>query len=473
MLVLAGWLRFYGINTYSLWGDEVITWWFTNLSWSEMINQLLADGVHPPFFFIIEKAVTSIAGTTEIGLRIFSLLLGLGSIFFMYKVGRMVGGLVGGLAAIWFWSFHPMAIWYSGDARHYSLVVFLAAGLIYSYMKIEQGELKKGYLGALLTLTLGQFSHFYFFVLGGSYVLFVLSGLKQKPKTFRNWMIVWLGSCIPLAIWLIYYFSQTGPVLEIGWIQPVSFMGQMFTIWNLFSGYGAIFLIPTTLFGLINLILAGVGLYNNRGKIFFQKILWAGILFPIVGIWIVSQRRIIYMDRYFTILIPFVVILISSGASVVYTWIHNRINLSKRNWMYIILMTFFIMIGIWTGLQVHVKDNYQRTDWKGLVGFLENSVSNGEKPLLWLAHPDPTRNFLYYRFQDYIEIDSDIPPVCLTTCWYVMQQPYIATHAFSQAVSLPEKPWLPDLPTGCTSQDRWGSTSGVHLWQVICEETDL
>lgn len=81
--------------------------------------------------------------------------------------------------------------------------------------------------------------------------------------------------------------------------------------------------------------------------------------------------------------------------------------------------------------------------------------------------------FLYYYGGDFHQLNSLEPPVCQSPCWWVMRQPYTATHAFSQTVIMEDRPWKTELPEGCDILDRWDGRTGLMLWNVSCEETEL
>jgi len=76
----------------------------------------------------------------------------------------------------------------------------------------------------------------------------------------------------------------------------------------------------------------------------------------------------------------------------------------------------------------------------------------------------------YYLRGDLSTAKADKEPLlCESPCWWVMRQPYTATHAFSQAIALPGRSSFPDLPVECSLLDEWSSPTGLELWKVVCD----
>jgi hypothetical protein len=122
-------------------------------------------------------------------------------------------------------------------------------------------------------------------------------------------------------------------------------------------------------------------------------------------------------------------------------------------------------IGLLSGWQVHSDKKYEREDWIGLVDYIKR---DGNAPNTWFLDPYSLLPFEFYFRGDPEFIISDQPPVCVPSCWYILRQPYTATHAFAQGVTLPNHPWKPVIPPECSLMDEWESPTGLALWKVSC-----
>jgi hypothetical protein len=117
-------------------------------------------------------------------------------------------------------------------------------------------------------------------------------------------------------------------------------------------------------------------------------------------------------------------------------------------------------------VQVHVAGKYLKEDWRGLARTL---TAAGARPGdLVLSEPEIRLPLVYYRVVPSLSTPQDMVPACAESCWWILRQPYTVTHAFSQSVDDPNRPWLPDVPGGCSVNTKWQSPTGVQAWHLVC-----
>ena len=81
-------LRLVNLNQ-SLWLDEAINAQFVRiLNLKELVFNYSIGDFHPPLYHVVLKAWTSIFGFSEISLRMPSVILGVLSIYLIYKIGK-------------------------------------------------------------------------------------------------------------------------------------------------------------------------------------------------------------------------------------------------------------------------------------------------------------------------------------------------------------------------------------------------
>lgn len=469
-LVIAVLLRVYQLGESSLWHDEAFTWFFTSLPWMEMLDTVRLDGVNPPVYYLGTKIFVDLFGDGEVVLRLLSLIAGSSAIYFAWHLGKQAGGIVGAWASAWFIAFHPMAIHYTRDARPYALVLALATLLVYVFIRLRKESSRGLWLSAFVLLMLGQLSHYFFFVLGGVILMMVLTEIREKPLHFRYWTLVWIVAFLPLAGWLAWYFSQPTPTLGIGWIQQPE-LGDVFaTWWNLLSGYGGIYSTPAMMFGLATFGMLSISVLLAKNRSESLRFLIVGLVFPVIMVWLVSQRRPVFVDRYFIVFLPVVAYLFALGAAEALRRLRVLYQQTFINrWLWMGVPLILISLGAFSGWQVHLDAKYGREDWRGLVSYLVKN--GGEDAELWLSEPEASIPIQYYLRGDLSSASTGKEALlCETPCWWVLRQPYTATHAFSQAVSIPGRPSFPELPEECELLDSWKSSSGIALWQVVCED---
>ena len=468
-VILTGgiWLRFIDLGKPSLWIDEAFVNWFTSKPWADMFITMHFDGVFLPAQFTFVKIVTGIFGATEFTLRLFSAFIGCVGIVLAVSLGWMVGKKPGAIAAGWFWAFNPMLIWYSQDAKPYALGSTLALALIISYLMLRRRKSIFYSISAVVVSMIGLLTHHYFFLVVGALLLFAIAGVFSNAGFFRRWFVLTVVGFLPLAVWLYWYFSQLNPSIGIGWIMRPNFQDPFKTLWNFYSGYGGQTSIITMLFGIMGVLLTIVGVvYQDALRVARYSYLF-GLIVPITAVWLISQRRPIYMDRYFIVILPFIIPPISNGMQRAWDFIARKADKTNLPVIAITGIAILIAVGWLAAKNVHTESKYAREDWRGLVAYLVQEESN--TPEIWFSDPESLVPFKYYFNTKSLEtISSDSPPACSASCWYVIRQPFTPTHSFAQGGASIQREWLPVLPQNCRLLDQWESPSRLALWKVTC-----
>ena len=125
-LLLAGGLRFYGLEIQSLWNDELLSWDSANRdTLYEVTEGLLAveQEVHPPGYFVLLHFIEEYFGESEWVLRFPSAVAGVLSVVVIYVLGcRLYSqreGLIAALLLAVLWT----PVYFSQEVRMYSLLL--------------------------------------------------------------------------------------------------------------------------------------------------------------------------------------------------------------------------------------------------------------------------------------------------------------------------------------------------------------
>ena len=139
IMLLGAVLRFYGLGFQSLWGEELASWDFsTRETISQVIGGVRSD-VQPPLYFLILRFVHWIFGDSEWALRFPSALAGWLCIPAIYLLGKRLyserEGLIGALFLAVLWA----PIYYSQEARSYSMLILLSILTTYFWWNVMLG----------------------------------------------------------------------------------------------------------------------------------------------------------------------------------------------------------------------------------------------------------------------------------------------------------------------------------------------
>jgi hypothetical protein len=454
----------YQLGRSSLWVDEAYTWFFVRMPWGRMMQAVRIDAVNPPFFYIYAKALSSFLGTREAALRTPSALAQAIGLLGSMWVGYQLYGRVGSIAAGWFWGFHPMLLWFARDARPYATLATLSVLALGLFLHSRRAGRLSGpsVAGSVAALSLGFLTHYFFMLFAILTAALSASEVTKRRLFFRGWAVVLLMSLVPFLIWLWWFFQLPSPSFGIGWISKPAAMDLFGTLWNLLSGYGAAFNWGSLLFGVTAGILALAG-----AKDWWR---WGAltVLLPIAGLWLLSQYRPVYMDRYFILLVPFLLPMIANGAHCIATFVAQRITPATRlaglaGSALLVASTFG---PLWA---VHTQPAYQKEQWREVANWLDRLPPG--TPIL-LSEQEAELPLAFYT--------PDLHPAgvigktpCGDRCAWVLRQPYTCTHAFSQSVSDPKRQaWEPNIPSDCVRVDgrRW--STGVATLLLACKPND-
>jgi mannosyltransferase len=121
-------LRFATLGAQAYHHDEIVT--ASRVLRADLVHAMEAVGFSesaPPLYYALAWFWTQLTGTGEVGLRSLSALAGVATVPVAYLLGAELRGRRVGLFAAAFVAVNPMLLWYSQEARSYSLLVLLTA----------------------------------------------------------------------------------------------------------------------------------------------------------------------------------------------------------------------------------------------------------------------------------------------------------------------------------------------------------
>ncbi|MDX6664100.1 MAG: mannosyltransferase [Solirubrobacteraceae bacterium] len=128
IVVLGAALRVWGLTRQGVWYDESVTAWLMRGTPGQMLATLPHSESTPPLYYLLAWGWTHVFGDSAAGLRSLSCLAGIAAVPVSYLAAR---AMTSTRAARWtalIVAVNPLLVWYSQEARAYSLLV-LGAGL--------------------------------------------------------------------------------------------------------------------------------------------------------------------------------------------------------------------------------------------------------------------------------------------------------------------------------------------------------
>lgn len=359
VLLLGLTLRLINLNQ-SLWLDEAITAQAVkNYSFGELIPRFSPGDFHPPLYYLFLKMWTNFFGYGEIVLRLPSVIFGVGAIFFVYLIGKKLFSKRTGIIAAIFLAVNPLAVYYSQEARMYSLAMMLVAGAIWFLLEKKWGWFMIFSLASVFTDYL-------------PWLMFPVYFLMTKNRR------VLIVPILLYLAWIPYFLSQLKTGLAVSaaiplWSQVLGgFSLKALALTFIKFIFGRISWDNKILYAVFTVAVgAGYLWMSVRSRV---KTLWFWLLIPLLLGLLLSLKVSVFTYFRFLFVLPAFTLLLAGGAK-------NRIA-----------VIFVVLISLLSLAWFNLNPRFWREDWRSAVAYMEAGGGIVEMPSL--AQADP---IYYYR----------------------------------------------------------------------------
>jgi mannosyltransferase len=317
VLLLAFALRTINLSGRPVWYDEAFAVLYAEKPFVTMLNGTVtqvegaAADVHPLFFYSTLHVWMELVGQSPVAVRLLSVLLGTATVAMVHRLARQLFDRRIGMLAALVAALAPFHVYYSQEARMYSLLGFAAISATYFFVRAwNRGRwldwLAFGVFGAL-TL----YAHNLGFALILGLDLWVLwSWFRPGGRRWYNLRPLILSHLFMLLLfapWLAILPSQFGKIQQAYWVQRPDLATAIQTLLVFHFGYDnqalPSWLLPPALF-LSLLIPAFLALRliraqaPRRWSLVYVLLLLLSISPPLI-VFVLSQIRPVYIVRAF------------------------------------------------------------------------------------------------------------------------------------------------------------------------------
>ena len=226
-------LRLPNLNE-SLWNDEI---WSTRVligNLNALFHTVIVDR-HPPFYQAFMFTWIRFFGDSELSIRMPAFLSGILAILLVYVLASRIVDKKTALLASFLLAVSPTHIWYSQEARSYSLLLSCLLLSLISYLKLKAPAPHRIwfplYFGSLFTCAM---THYYLAVY---VVLISMICLLEKHRRKRFILAINILIMVCLAAWIIAVFTLTGAPIGGGYLGAFNYraLWRLFFTWFLFG----------------------------------------------------------------------------------------------------------------------------------------------------------------------------------------------------------------------------------------------
>lgn len=378
-----------GVSLFTLFNqsirlDESQSIWLASKPVDALLK-LTSEDVHVPLYSAILHLWMQLFGTNIVVVRLLSLIFFAATLPVLYKVISESSNRKIALLTVAFFAFSPFIIWYTSEARMYTLFTFVTSINHLFFLRFFQSEGKKGKLGYFLSLIAGFYTHYFFLFLVATQIIFVFSRfawqvkkdmntkglffhyivLMRKGLPFQMALIIG-GAFIFFLPWVWYVLQQGGASNTQPLIPPPTSYNIFQTFVNFLFGFQTqgIQALLVSLWPLSVITLFFI--FTKRQRVGVQSLEYFVIVtfLPILLVFLISFFRPIFLSRYLILVTPTLFFLLA--------WL--LLSYSKRLSTYLATGVLVIMFGLLlyqnTSAATPVKENY-----RGLSQYLSGEAS--------------------------------------------------------------------------------------------------
>jgi mannosyltransferase len=320
-------LRVLGLDSQSLWRDEVDSLRFATRALPDLLATFRQPGQNGPLFFLALRPWLAESGRSEFALRFPSAWTGVLAVPMLYVLVRRLAGWRPAVIAALLAAVAPYLIWYGQEAKMYAALTLLVP--LSLWLTIEAGRRGKWWRWLLLYVvtTACIYVHLLAVLVVPVQVLWLLI-LPMGPRSARRWIIS-AGYLLALFLPYLPLLSWQAEMWLAAFQTGHAFvpLGDIFAVLAVAYSRGILPVrAPVTLLPAILALVAGLGLWATqesapgegpesmpagRWRVVTAFSVW--LFFPPVAVYAVSLRTPIFSDRYLIWCMPAFLALAAMG----------------------------------------------------------------------------------------------------------------------------------------------------------------
>jgi mannosyltransferase len=387
-------LRLWHIGDISFWFDEAVTNSFAHHPFLGIWYISTTDN-NPPVFYWIEHVMLYF-GSGETVLRLIPALVGTCTIPVFYLLGKEFVNRETGIIAAALLTFSSYHIYYSQEARPYTLLLFCFSLALLFYFRAIRTNSRSTWLLFGFFSALACWSHLFGFVM--VFPLFITAFVSR----FRSWKTV-VMDLRPVLLAGAICFLLSLPMMIITLVSGISKIAAA-ELWGergtvvitsfLWGGLGGSELTVNPLMFLFLLGLVRL-FFNNRRQFFFMV---TAIVLPFVMAIALSYRMAI-TGRYLIGLLPFFFI----GIAYFLGSFRHRIGTVRLSCIAILVL---VVLSIPSLTDYYSADSKLGQDWKSFSSELHNQTGAGDLILVYPQYHTMSLSFYYHNETEHTFVSS-------------------------------------------------------------------
>jgi uncharacterized membrane protein len=376
-----------GLDSESLWRDEVDAIRFAIQPLSDLLGLLVAPGQNGPLYYLVLRPWLNLAGQSEVALRFLSVACGTLAVPLVYRLGRRLFPLLPSLAllAALLTATSPYLVWYGQEGKMYTLAVALVLFSMDRYLAaLERGGWQRWLLYVVATTAAFYVHLIAALIVPAQVILFFLTDGGIRKARWKPWLVsiaVLTVPYLPLLRWQLPLILNPSNSTGYSFVSLPRMLISLLENYSLGVLHGQV---RWSLFLFVGLLLAaGLVWQGQRARLRSLAYLVCWLLVPLLGFFLITLVRPIYTARYLIYILPAYLLLLAAGSAAV--WRNSRLLAS----FWLVALLAANGRGVWTQARTQVK-----ADLRGATQYVANRMAADD--LLLFQIPYGRHSFDYY-----------------------------------------------------------------------------
>ena len=223
--------RLYHLTLESFWLDEGYAVEMAQRTVAETFR-LLSQDLHPPVYTLSLHGWIQMFGHSEFAFRFFSVLFGMLLIPLVYRLARHLFDVSTARYAALLTSFSIFHVYYSQEARPYTLLIFITVLSFYFFVRLLESDKKRYQAGYVLFTIAMLYTHsFGVFTLAAQNAIFLYRLVRGRARSgaLLSWVVLQLSLLVLWSPWILITV-KFGSSMKDNWISKPTFRELLETL---------------------------------------------------------------------------------------------------------------------------------------------------------------------------------------------------------------------------------------------------
>lgn len=445
-------LRVFRLDAQSLWYDEAFSVYLAHFDLAEITARTAAD-IQPPLYYYLLNLWITMAGDREFAVRFLSLVFGVLTVPLLYITTRRLFNRTAALVAMILAMLSPLYLWYSQEARMYTLITFLLLLSGYALLRAlapislhSLGFASRGQVprrpqeGWLIVFALANiaslYTHYFALVVIAFQALFALYALLfadrgQIQGSARHILLAIAAILVAFLPWVPFVVARLGQDASYwrGALKLDEAVRHIFI--NFTMGESVLEAIGQNIAAVWLTVLAlGLAAWGHKSSLdrtaanaqqgrdhqlrrrspnhaLIFSILY--LVVPLALLLFLFSRNPKFNARYLMIASPPLYLLLGAGLASLISFAQSRRILVRVGGLVVALCASGILLftSIYADSNAFFDPAFTKPDFRGVANYIQHYIHPGEAIILTSGHLFPAFDYYYHGDAQQIRLPDD------------------------------------------------------------------